>query len=64
MPNKSGSLIGVLCRYSTSGLSMSSADAARPPSTEPVARWISRAMAQHASIIDATEMATPDKPVR
>ncbi len=64
VPKRSGSVIGVLWRYSTSGLSISSAAQTRPPAIDPVARWISVAMAQAASAIDAIEMAMAEKPVR
>src|SRR4051812_30418289 len=36
--NSNGSVIGVLCRYSTAGFSISSAAAATPPAIEPDAR--------------------------
>src|SRR6266851_257136 len=46
VPKSSGSVIGVLWRYSTSGFNMSSAEAVTPPTTDPVARQISVAIAQ------------------
>src|SRR5688572_4244466 len=64
VPNNRGSVIGVLCRYSTSGLSISSDAATPPPIHDPVARAISRAIAHDASAIDATAIAIAEKPVR
>ncbi len=57
-PNSRGSVIGVLCRYSTFGLSRISAGPTRPAATEPVRLTTYQAKAASPTLSDSTEIRT------
>jgi hypothetical protein len=62
--NRSGSVIGVACRYNTFGFNAKMATAARLAAADPVNRLTIHESAQAAAANDRIEIATPDAPVR
>ena len=64
MPKSSGSVIGVLWRYSTFGLMRRSAAPAIAAAIDPVLRMTNEAIAHAATLMDATDIAIADAPVR
>ena len=64
VPKSSGSVIGVLCRYTTFGLIISSAGVTTAPVIDPVWRRITAARAPAPIAIEAIEIAIADAPLR
>ena len=64
VPKSSGSVIGVLCRYSTFGLIISSAAVTAAAVIDPVCRRITAARAPAPIAIEAIEIAIADAPLR
>ena len=62
--SRSGSVIGVACRYSMSGLRTTTSMPAAAATRDPVSCRTRRAHAYAITPKDRTEMATPDAPVR